>query len=341
VASFERDRATGSSTVMTATVGLDPKSGNVYLPDAKDEYNDGVSRENHRLHDELLLARRALEQTTMAKSAARQRKGNRDLAMAIFLAIVTLVLTYFLKLTLAFTAYVLALVALAEYVGNLEVMVGVKRAKLLALQTAIIVLGTGIGIPVFYRFWREEKASLLEVNLRGAHERFADGKIRGYPFFQVGDSESIFIATPDFKGDPYFKPFPDAEIRLQFGRQGPLVSTTVRDGQGHIVATIDENHWMVYPPYCTDKNYTADGLALEVLDSSLHVVLQLKILPDRVQVQGEWWDNQGHGLRFLKSPDSPKNGMVAALGPRDKKNELLIKSMFRYPSKHHWQELVH
>jgi hypothetical protein len=184
---------------------------------------------------------------------------------------------------------------------------------------------------------REEMAAALEGDLRGAGEVFDDGKLRITPLVQIGTTESIFMLIPSNQLEPYFKPFRDVEFRVEFGRRGPVVSTTVRDSGGHIVATLNKNHWRVYPPFCQEKNYTED--ALEILDSSLHVVLQVKLLLDRVQVQGEWWDNQGHGQRISKSPD-PKRGQVAPLGPQIKRNEALIQPMFKYPSKHHWQELV-
>jgi len=117
------------------------------------------------------------------------------------------------------------------------------------------------------------------------------------------------------------------------------VTTTIRDGDGHIVADIKGNHWTIYPQFCADKNYTDS--ALEILDDSLHVVLQLQILNDRVRVQGEWWNNEGKGLRVVKSPvESKPGGLVLILGPKDKKNDVLIKPIFRYPSKHHWGEFA-
>jgi hypothetical protein len=184
---------------------------------------------------------------------------------------------------------------------------------------------------------REEMAAALEGDLRGAGEVYDDGKLRMTPMVQIGTTGSVLMLIPSNQLEPSFKPFPDAEFRVEFGRRGPIVNTTVRDSHSHIVATINKNHWRVYPPFCQEKNYTED--ALEILDSSLHVVLQVKLLLDRVQVQGEWWDNQGHGLRISKSPD-PKLGQLTRSNPQIKRNEALIQPMFKYPSKHHRQEFV-
>jgi hypothetical protein len=81
-------------------------------------------------------------------------------------------------------------------------------------------------------------------------------------------------------------------------------------------------------------------MALEILDSSLHVVFQLRFVTDAVRIQGEWWDNQGNGKRILENANGP-GSVVEFLGPRQKKNEDLIKPRFVYPSSEHWQEFVH
>jgi hypothetical protein len=275
----------------------------------------------------------------MVQPSERHRKETRDLAMAIILAAASIGLTIFLKITLAGWVLFIGWFAFAGYIGNLERMVGVKKVKRRAIQAAIIVLGTGLEIVVLYPFWREEQAAVLEGDLRGAGEIFNDGKERVAPWVEIADSGSVSIMLPRKAGEPaqpYYKPFPDAEFRTEYGKKGPMVSTTIRDGDGHIVATVEKNHWTVYQPFCPDKNYTED--ALEILDSSWHVVLQLRILTDRVQVQGEWWDNQGNGLRVVKGSDG--HAYAAPLGPRIKRNELLIRPMFVHPSKHHWEEFV-
>lgn len=210
--------------------------------------------------------------------------------------------------------------------------------KKTALAASGVAFLAAFGYVPIHKQYAEDNANALDGDLHGAGEVFADGKSRGVPAVEIGDSESILYIAPPKPGEPvqpYFVPFPDAEFKTEYGKSGPLVSTTVRDGDGHIVATIENNHWNVYLPYCSDKNYTDD--ALEILDASLHVVLQIKIYPNTVQVQGEWWDNQGKGLRIVKSPlKSKPGGVVLPLSQRDRKNEVLIKPMFRYPSKYHW-----
>jgi hypothetical protein len=224
-------------------------------------------------------------------------------------------------------------IALDMWPGSNKLRASIK-VGIAIFCTALFVGAVG---NVAHSQWTQEQASLTEGDLRGAREDFNDGKLRGFPFVQIADS-TIFAMAPQKPGlppPPYFRPFPDAEFRTEFGKKGPMVTTVVRDSDGHTVVEIDRNRWLIHRQFCADDNYTDD--ALEVLDNSSHVVLQIKLLPDRVQLQGEWWDNQGNGLRMSKSPTGNQT-LVSPLGPRIKRNEQLINRMFKYPSKDHWRE---
>jgi len=241
-----------------------------------------------------------------------------------------------------FVAWLLALHILFTIVPYLAGLPVVVKLSLCVGLTGFLIACSYFPLRAL---WREEKAASLEGDLLGAGEVFNDDKARVAPWVQIGDSDSIFVMVPPKPGEqpqPYFQPFPDAEFRVEFGKKGPLVSTVIRDSEGHTVLTIDRNHWKVYPPFCQDKNYTEN--TLEVLDSSGHVVLQLRLLPQSfpmplVQIQAEWWDNQGNGVRIMRTPGR-KNGQLSPLGPKITRNESLIKPVFEYPSAKHWGELI-
>ena len=97
-----------------------------------------MSREDHRQHDQDLLEERQANKARMAESAKRRRKEKRDLTMAIILGIVFFVATLFLNVTLAWFAGFICLFAIADYVGNLERTVEIKKGKVIAIQAAII-----------------------------------------------------------------------------------------------------------------------------------------------------------------------------------------------------------
>ena len=207
-----------------------------------------------------------------------------------------------------------------------------------------IVYVTVISVPFLaiasystYSDWKQQMASALEGDLIGAGPALNDGKQHGFPNLRIGGT--TMVMSPN--GVPErFKFFPDANIRIEWGFKGPQLTTTVRDRNGNLVVEVTRNHWRVYPLYSVDKNYTQ--YALEVEDSAGHVVLQVRIFPDTVELQGEWWDTQGNGIRFLKPPGiTPDAGaIVIPLGPRNQHTESLIQPIFQYPSKEHWRELL-
>jgi hypothetical protein len=209
-----------------------------------------------------------------------------------------------------------------------------KTRLLGGLLLAIAFMGV-LG-PTAYDQWREEKAAAQEGDLPGAGMVLTDGVNRGFPMVQIGKGTS-FIMTPNGVSDmfPFFR---DSGVKIEWGKKGPLLTTVVRDRNGNLVAEVKKNHWKVYPLFCADKNYTKD--ALEVQDSAGHVVLQVRILPGKIRIQGEWWDTQGSGVRMLQLPDPKAGSQVVRMNRQNQHDDALIEPIFAYPSKDHWNELV-
>jgi len=213
----------------------------------------------------------------------------------------------------------------------------VKFPIKLLVSVLLVVLFIHIALPYTYFQWREEMAAKPEGDLIGAGMTFDDGKSRGFPAIHVGGGTIYMSPEGTAVAFPFF---PDAGVRLEWGKISALFSTTVRDDDGHTVVTVSRNHWIVYPPYFQDKNYTKT--ALEVKNSAGHVVLQVQILPDGINLQGEWWDVQGGGIRLVRPMVVTKEvGWIAArLGLRNQQNGDPIQPMFEYPSRDHWEELA-
>jgi hypothetical protein len=100
----------------------------------------------------------------------------------------------------------------------------------------------------------------------------------------------------------------DSELKIETVRGQVKVSTQIRDTNGNPVAGLRRNEWQV-SPHSWDRNYTKD--AAEVIDSTGKVVLQVRALPDRIQLQGEWWSTNGRGIRIVKARN-PQTGIQAA-----------------------------
>jgi hypothetical protein len=127
-------------------------------------------------------------------------------------------------------------------------------------------------------------------------------------------------------------------VRVAWGANGwPVIDTEVRDRNGNLLVAVKNNHWQVYPQFCSDKNHTKDSL--EVKDNSGHVVLQIRILADLIQLQGEWWSTESAGVRLMKAPDKA-NGEIFRLAPNMQHTDSLISPMFEYPSAEHLGQLA-
>lgn len=221
--------------------------------------------------------------------------------------------------------------AVCVFVLLLQILFAVSfrfRWKLaIGTLTAAVFLTTTF--PISHRQWREEKAAALTGEITAGSERSMEG---APPLVQIGENGGILVLT--YEGGQQMTMLRDAGLRIDMGKEGPEISTPIRDRQGHLIADIERNHWTVAPnPACWDKNYTKN--ALEVKDGGGHVVFQAILLPDRVILQGEWNNEFGKGVRLNKS------ALSFWLTPeKDSQLEQEIKPIFKYPSSEHWGEYI-
>ena len=130
---------------------------------------------------------------------------------------------------------------------------------------------------------------------------------------EFGSSGAILSASGP-QGAPLINFFNRDALIVELIRNRVKVSTRIRDRKGEVVAEIIRNAWKVSPPPKTwDRNYNKH--ALEVVDAHGNVVLQIVVLADRIQVQGEWWGNERNGVRFVVSNDPlHPGGAIVFLG---------------------------
>ena len=118
-----------------------------------------------------------------------------------------------------------------------------------------------------------------------------------YPKFEFGDSGAILMFTGP-QGSPLFKLAADNDLTILVENGQVKVSTVIRDKGGRVVAEITKNEWKVNPQNSWDRNYSSE--ALEVKDPSGDIVLQIKVVEDRVQFQAKMYDATGRGVGFGK-----------------------------------------
>jgi hypothetical protein len=166
---------------------------------------------------------------------------------------------------------------------------------------------------------------------------FAPGK-QIYPQLEFGDSGSILKFTGQ-QGSPLFKIAEDNDITIEVEGGQIKVSAKIRNKKGHLVAEILKNEWKVNPGKSWDRNYSKD--ALEVKDTTGDIILQVRLVKERVQFQAILYDATGKGIGFgkMKGPNG-WGGAIELTGPNHPKLTLKIQPIFKYPSELHLGEFA-
>ncbi len=146
---------------------------------------------------------------------------------------------------------------------------------------------------------------------------------------EIGNSGTEFLFA-GMAGTPIFQFFEESHLTVEVVRGRVMVSTKVTDQQGNIVAEIVRNQWRAPPPAAWDRNYSND--AIEVKDARGKVVLQVRSLSDRIQIQAEWWGKNAQGVRLV-SLGAQQGSLMVLLDSSDAQTNVNpIKPLFLYPS---------
>jgi hypothetical protein len=131
-----------------------------------------------------------------------------------------------------------------------------------------------------------------------------------------------------------------SEMHIGFERQDDSVRVSAHlfDKTGKTVAAIEDGRWHAPPTGISDLNYSDD--ALEVKSAGGRIVLQVRLLPDRIQVQVESWNPAaGRGIRLGAQRDrqtakySGAGAFVKILTLKSDPDEPRIEPLFLYPGK--------
>ena len=155
---------------------------------------------------------------------------------------------------------------------------------------------------------------------------------------QVGDSPTTFVWKGEAGGAMFEFLSGDKLVVEKIGKL-VKVSTVFRDESGAIVAELKRNEWRVAPaPNTWDRNYTADSL--EVKDAKGRIILQIRVLPDRIQLQGIWRGERGSFFALFKASNGSAAIQAVQPGQSPPGGEPVIKPIFEYPSATHFGELI-
>jgi len=227
----------------------------------------------------------------------------------------------------------------------------VDRFKLPRQTNIVVTLIVLAAVINFFIVWNQEKETakskqygILEPKSKERHKadtrnfttwefgtNFKDK--RGTTFrYTAGKSFSEAFKTT------WTKPLDD--MALTIGEEDGQLKVTVllRDIDGRVIAALVDNEWKInHPVKSFDRNYTKD--MLEVKNDNNDVVLQIRLLPDKVQLNGIFYDSDGKGIAIFPHKRDQASIMVL-LDKEHPPASGTIKPLFKYPSDLYFGELV-
>ena len=262
----------------------------------------------------------------MGDVVRRKQKRQAEIVLTLILFIIPITVPQMgilWKCALWVIAWVLFLHFVQAQVRWLHAMWWPRRAFAAVLATVCLV---ALVYEPIYATWRAERAA----ETSGLLKAIPDGRDHSSenPQIQMGQGGTFFSLELLQNQAVNFMGLPQDTIRIKKSGGEVLLSTTVRDGAGNLVVEIVDNRWTVSPSKtnCWDKNYTQDSL--EVKDGRGRVVLQVRMLPNTIQIQGEWPNLNAPGKPTVFYEDGQFN-------ERDG-----ITPRFKYPSDLYWGERV-
>jgi hypothetical protein len=179
-----------------------------------------------------------------------------------------------------------------------------------------------------------EKSAMTGV-LKPERKIILSAQYKVFPLLELGDSGSVFGFTGP-KDQPFMSFARDTALTITKDEKGIKVSTRIKDKDGKIIAELIDNEWKLNPNNLWDRNYSQN--ALEVKDAEGDIVLQVRLLDDRVQLQAKFYNSSGRGIAIGK--DESGHGAIV-FSPKDNpKQTIKMEPIFRYPSDLHLGELV-
>ena len=194
---------------------------------------------------------------------------------------------------------------------------------------AVCWLGVFVGVSLIIYNWLRpspQQSGTLVPSVPLERSIYMPGDI------EIGNSKMAFLdfRTKKVPGLPLLTPAQNQGITFEFIAKAGRVwlTTKVLDREGKWLVKIKNNHWQVpSKPQITDWNYDSDSL--EVIGSTGRVVLQVRLLTDRLQLQGEFWNESGVGYRLVATGDS---GHLVKLTQYDDPFIPSILPIFKYPN---------
>jgi hypothetical protein len=264
--------------------------------------------------------------------ARRELRAKRDRNMGAVIGVVGIATSIY-SILYASVLWFVALMLFADWIGHFEAVVRWKKPSARWGVQIIFVLAVMIlaANPISQEYC-SQRAALNIGTLRPTTKGNATS-----PVLELGDSG----VTVPFNMQPggEWEILQSQHIKVEVIHGVPTFSTIIRDRSGIVIVKIDRNHWETSSDKAVvwDKNYTSD--TLEVEDGREKVVLKVRILSDKVQLEGEWHDESGKGVRIADTHAPLVEGgaqIINLQGFDDDPAAFTIMPIFKYPSSENW-----
>lgn len=202
-----------------------------------------------------------------------------------------------------------------------------------------------IGFAIFLALYsnQQDKVTSMEGTLKPDSHVILFARADIYPSMQIGHS-GVVLRAKDVKDltKTLKKMLFGQDLIIRNDSNQLYVSANIRNRDGTVV-TIKDNYWEVSSSEISlDRNY--NNSALEVIDNyGDDVILQIHLLPDRVQIQGKLYNETGFGVAFcdgyavnseeLNRTNSHWYDASFRYVNNFSKFDIKIKPIFKYPSR--------
>ncbi len=227
-------------------------------------------------------------------------------------------------------------------VSSLYSAIIIDNTIYLIILSTLAILFLFINIYSFLDQEKKEKMSKYTGILKPKKDVFSSNKLlfsidkEIHPILEIGNSGELI----EFRGktsETLFKSLWNIKLVISKKNGDLKLSTEIRSKNG-LVGFIENNEWKVHPTESFDRNYNKN--ALEVIDKNREVVLQVRVLEDRIQFQGIFYDNTG--LCTVIIGKEGFGGVIGSFRPGHYTpfSDQKIEPIFKYPSELHLGEMI-
>jgi hypothetical protein len=213
-----------------------------------------------------------------------------------------------------------------------------KPIKWLAYTCVAIILLTAILEIANQRKERRGKAKEQFTGILHPKSKIlVSSDLKNLPKIEIADTGSTIEMGSGKNQDFLDRLLKENNFTLEVEKGQIKITLLIRDRTGKAVAEIVKNEWKVNPNSSFDRNFSKN--ALEVKDLSGEIIIQVRLIEDRIQLQGKFYHPDGSGVEIgILSKDKNYPGGIHFLGP-DTPSTLKIEPIFVYPSDQHLGEL--